>query len=113
VATLAVIISSILILRLERLSPEGNIKTGEDALWWALVTITTVGYGDFYPVSDLGRIIGAIVIIVGVGLYGVIISFLASNFISQKEIDQSEMINQMSNEITEIKKILQDKDSKE
>ena len=43
VATLAVIISSILILRLERLSPEGNIKTGEDALWCALVTITTVG----------------------------------------------------------------------
>src|SRR5262249_28511329 len=48
--------SSLLVLQFESHSPDANIVNGGDALWWAIVTITTVGYGDFYPVTPFGRL---------------------------------------------------------
>src|SRR5690606_40158726 len=50
-----VVFGSIAILQVEPIHPESNIKNGSDALWWAFVTITTVGYGDFYPVTTIDR----------------------------------------------------------
>ncbi len=55
---------------IESSSPNGNIKTIEDAFWYAIVTLTTVGYGDYYPVTGLGRIIGLLVIIGSLGILG-------------------------------------------
>lgn len=80
VATLMVIFSSIAILQVET-APESNIKTAEDALWWAYSTITTVGYGDKYPVTGAGRLIAALLMTVGVGLFGTFTAFLASWFV--------------------------------
>lgn len=54
----------------------GNIKTAEDALWWSIVTITTVGYGDLYPVTNLGRIIAVILIVTGISSFGAAISYI-------------------------------------
>ena len=70
--------SSVLILQFESRSPDANITTGGDALWWAIVTITTVGYGDFYPVTALGREVGVVVMFAGVGIIGALASILAS-----------------------------------
>ncbi len=70
--------SSVLILQFESRSPDANITTGGDALWWAIVTITTVGYGDFYPVTTLGREVGVVVMFAGVGIIGALASILAS-----------------------------------
>ncbi len=70
--------SSILVLEFESRSPGGNIKTGGDALWWGIVTLTTVGYGDFYPVTLLGRLSGIFVMFAGVGIIGALASILAS-----------------------------------
>ncbi len=64
VSFVLVIFSSIAILNIETV-PDANIKTGSDALWWAVSTITTAGYGDRYPVTTEGRIIGAALMIVG------------------------------------------------
>lgn len=88
IAILMVIFSSIAILQVE--DPQtGNIKTAEDALWWSYTTITTVGYGDKYPVTTEGRIIAALLMTVGVGLFGTFTAYLASWFMngaqSQKE----------------------------
>ena len=55
----------------------GNIKTAEDALWWSFITITTVGYGDFYPVTHAGRLITVVLIVAGVATFGAAISFLS------------------------------------
>jgi voltage-gated potassium channel len=71
-------IASILVLQEESRSPDPNIKTGGDALWWAIVTITTVGYGDFYPTTFLGRLTGVFVMFSGIGIIGALASILAS-----------------------------------
>jgi voltage-gated potassium channel len=71
-------VSSILVLQFESKSPAANITSGGDALWWAVVTITTVGYGDKYPVTTLGRLTGVSVMFAGVGIIGALASILAS-----------------------------------
>jgi voltage-gated potassium channel len=84
-AILVMTISSVLVLQFEGRSPDANITTGGDALWWALVTITTVGYGDYYPVTSLGRLTAAVVMFSGVGIIGALASILASLLISTPE----------------------------
>lgn len=71
-------LGSSLMLFVEGHSPDANITSGADALWWALVTISTVGYGDHYPVTELGKIIAAAVILCGVGLFGMISGLITS-----------------------------------
>ena len=82
-AILMVIFSAIAILQVET-EPESNIRTAEDAIWWAYVTITTVGYGDKYPVTMEGRIIAAFLMTVGVGLFGTFTAFVSSWFVGDK-----------------------------
>ena len=70
--------SSVIMVQVEGRSADANIKTGGEALWWAFVTITTVGYGDFFPVTSLGRTIAVVVMFAGVGIIGSLASILAS-----------------------------------
>ena len=77
-AFMVLTVSSVLVLQFESRSPDANITTGGDALWWAIVTITTVGYGDFFPVTFLGRMTGVFVMFAGVGIIGSLASILAS-----------------------------------
>jgi voltage-gated potassium channel len=87
-AVLVLVVSSVLVLQFESKSPDANITTGGDALWWAVVTITTVGYGDQYPVTPLGRLTGVAVMFAGVGIIGALASILASILVPQpKEAD--------------------------
>lgn len=72
---------SMVILNLEKDEPGANIKTPSDALWWSVVTVTTVGYGDRYPVTDAGRIVAAVLMTAGVGLFGTFTGFVASMFV--------------------------------
>ncbi len=80
VSVLLVVIGSISILHFET-TPEANIKGPEDALWWAVVTLTTVGYGDRFPVTAEGRAIAAMLMTAGVGLFGTFSGFVAAWFL--------------------------------
>ena len=80
-------IASILILHQESRSPGANITTGGDALWWGIVTITTVGYGDFYPVTTLGRITAVFVMFAGIGIIGALASILASVLVAPTDAE--------------------------
>ena len=81
IAILLLIFCSIAILQVET-DPNSNIKTAEDAIWWAYVTITTVGYGDKFPVTTEGRVIAAILMTAGVGLFGTFTAYVSSWFLS-------------------------------
>jgi voltage-gated potassium channel len=69
---------SIFVLYFESKSPDANITTPGDSMWWAVVTITTVGYGDRYPVTLGGRLTAVFVMFSGVGIIGALASILAS-----------------------------------
>ena len=70
------------VLRVERDAPDATISTASDALWWSYATITTVGYGDVYPVTGSGRLIGVAMLTIGVGLFGVLTGYLANAFLT-------------------------------
>lgn len=78
-----IVFGSIAILQVEPSSPGANITNGADALWWAFVTITTVGYGDFYPVTTTGRVIAALLMTSGVGLFGTFTAYVANMFLDE------------------------------
>jgi voltage-gated potassium channel Kch len=59
-----------------------NIESGGDAFWWAFTTITTVGYGDRFPVTTEGRFVGILTMAVGIGIFGVLTSYLSSLFLA-------------------------------
>lgn len=83
-------VGSMLVVVAEHDAPGANILTGGDALWWAVVTIATVGYGDKYPVTAAGRLIGVVMIVVGVGLFGIFTGYLARMFLTPRAEDAPE-----------------------
>ena len=84
-AMIVLVVCSVLVLQFESRAADANITTGGDALWWALVTITTVGYGDSFPVTAAGRVTGAFVMFAGVGIIGALASILASVLVAPTE----------------------------
>jgi voltage-gated potassium channel len=85
IIVLVIIAGAIAILMTEAGHGDGsNIKNFFDALWWSLVTITTVGYGDLYPVTFWGRIIGIIFILLGFVLFSIFTAVVASSLIDRK-----------------------------
>ena len=72
---------STLMLAIELRASDGNIKSAGDAIWYTYVTVTTVGYGDRYPVTDAGRVMGMVIMTIGVGLFGTLTGFLANAFV--------------------------------
>jgi voltage-gated potassium channel len=82
-AMLVISTASIGVLFSESYSPDANITTAGDSIWWSIVTITTVGYGDRYPVTLGGRITAVFVMFSGVGIIGALASILASLLIPQ------------------------------
>ena len=94
IAFLAIVFSAIGILQVEKDAPGAKITDAEDALWWAYVTITTVGYGDMYPVTSEGRIIAAVLMTIGVGLFGTFTAYVASWFVSKQVEEEVEEIKQ-------------------
>jgi voltage-gated potassium channel len=83
-------IATILVVQFESHSPDSNITTGGDALWWGIVTMTTVGYGDFFPVTTAGRMTGAFVMFAGIGIIGALASILASLLVSSPSVEEPE-----------------------
>ena len=88
ITLVAIVFAAIAVLQFET-SPDSNIKNAEDALWWAFVTVTTVGYGDKFPLSTEGRVVACILMVIGVGLFGTFTGFIASLFV-QPELTQDE-----------------------
>lgn len=82
-ASLLVVIAGLAVLDAEQNAPGANISTIGDALWWAFVTITTVGYGDYFPITATGRLIAVGLMISGIALIGSVTATFASWFVEQ------------------------------
>ena len=81
--------ASFLVLQFESKSADANIHTGADAIWWGFVTITTVGYGDRFPVTLAGRLVGLFVMLTGVGIIAALASILASLLVPPPESEET------------------------
>jgi voltage-gated potassium channel len=79
--------SGLLVATIEEASPDRNIDSISDGLWWAVTTVTTVGYGDKFPVTAVGRAIGAGVMVMGIGLFGFVAASLASLLV-EKDLEK-------------------------
>jgi hypothetical protein len=78
------------ILYLEQNASGANIRTASDALWYTMVTISTVGYGDQFPVTNAGRFVGSLIIVVGVGIFGTFTGYLANFFLAPRKMTTEE-----------------------
>ncbi|MGO2132459.1 MAG: ion transporter [Halomonas sp.] len=96
---LLVAFGSMTMLLVESPNPESSIDTAEEALWWAFVTVTTVGYGDYYPITTLGRVVAVALMIAGVGLFGSFAAYISSLFIGDQE-DENARQHRASRDLT-------------
>jgi voltage-gated potassium channel len=116
-AFVLITIASLSILTLEKGAEQANIKTGSNAFWWAFVTVTTVGYGDFTPVTFPGRVLAMILMMFGIGIFATLTSFVwARVAVSQNgEEDTIAMIKEENTiiraELAEIKELLRQQGS--
>lgn len=105
---LLVSLSSYAILQTEKLSPSANIKNAGDALWWAVVTVTTVGYGDIFPTTNGGRIIAIVLMLLGIGFFSVLTSYLSTLFINRGSKIDREQNEELLHRISAIEQQLND-----
>jgi voltage-gated potassium channel len=106
VTFLLLLVTSASVLHFETL-PESNIKGPEDALWWAFATITTVGYGDRFPVSTEGRLVGALLMTAGVGLFGTFSGFVASWFLAPSSRERETEAAALRRELAEVRTMIE------
>ena len=65
----------------EDVGVDGRVSSFQDSLWWALVTMATVGYGDVYPITSAGRVIAGVTMVVGISAFGVVTASIARFFV--------------------------------
>ena len=100
---LCIFLGTLSILYLESGVENANIKTARDALWWVFATVTTVGYGDFTPVTNEGRILAVFLMSAGIGIFG-IFSVQCTQLILNKQKDEDEEeFNKLRQELSEVK----------
>jgi voltage-gated potassium channel len=84
-AALLVFVGALAVLDVEQSAPDAKIVTFGDALWWGITTITTVGYGDMYPVTPIGRLVAAALMMSGIAVLGVVTASIASWLVQRVE----------------------------
>lgn len=98
---LLLVFSSLAMLQLEADGP-GNIRTAQDAMWWAVTTMTTVGYGDTYPTTPEGRLVAVFLMIAGIGVFGTFSGLVASWFLAPKAADTESDLDEIKATLVEI-----------
>ncbi len=90
VVLLLMIIAAVLMFNVENAAQPDAFSNAFDALWWAVATLTTVGYGDIYPITALGKFFSSIIALLGIGLVAVPTGIISAGFIENLEKDEAE-----------------------
>lgn len=107
VTILLVVFSASAVLQFET-DAEANIRTPEDAVWWAVVTMTTVGYGDRFPLSTEGRLIAVLLMTTGVGLFGTFSGFVAAWFLQAPQHPSNDVeIQSLRSELRQLREVIE------
>lgn len=101
------LVSSIAILQFEIVNGS-NIRNADDAIWWAFVTMTTVGYGDRYPVTAEGRLVASVLMMAGVGLFGTFTGLVASWFSGTAEAAREQEIRDVRSELAALRATIEE-----
>lgn len=88
VAVTALCLGALAVLDAEQDEPGANIRSFGDALWWSATTVTTVGYGDHFPVTTTGRFVAVALMVVGIACIGAVTAGVAAWLIAQVEADE-------------------------
>jgi voltage-gated potassium channel len=100
---IAVLFATIAVYELERLHPGANIRTGGDALWWAFATITTIGYGDRFPVTGGGRVVAVVLVVFGLSFFGTFTAYVASYFLEKTQLKEETEIHRLIAEVRHLR----------
>ena len=84
-AAMLILVGALAVLDVEQNAPDAKILTFGDAAWWAVTTITTVGYGDLYPVTPIGRVVAAALMMSGIAVLGIVTASIASWLVQRIE----------------------------
>jgi voltage-gated potassium channel len=103
-AAVVILVGTIVMYNLEKNVPNTQIKTYLDSLWWCVATVTTVGYGDIVPVSNLGRIVAIFYMFFGISMISLLFFVITNSFYRRRydkvEIEQrQQQLNQLKNEL--------------
>jgi voltage-gated potassium channel len=105
---------SIAVLYAERPDPHANIVSASDAMWWAYVTITTVGYGDQYPITNEGRLVGILVMTTGVGVFATFAGYIGHKLLSPtKSKKKKEEEDTLAKDMAELSRFVKERDTRD
>ncbi len=106
--------SAVAIAEVERSATDSNIRSLSDGLWWAVTTVTTVGYGDRFPVTAVGRGIAVVLMVMGISLFGLLTASLASFFVERDaETSVDERLLEIHTQLEEVKQLLKEQNTRE
>jgi len=114
--SLLIYTASLAVFDKERYLPGATINSFGKALWWSITTVTTIGYGDVYPVTNTGRVIAVLLMVGGISLVGVVTAALASWIIERVAEEETEIqaanvahIEELRSEIRELSQLLRER----
>lgn len=99
----AVLLATIAVLEIEQNAPGSNIHTAGEALWWSFATITTIGYGDHYPVTAAGRTVAVVLVVFGLSFFGTFTAYVSSFFLERAQLKEESDIHRLITEVRHLR----------
>ncbi len=105
---LGVFVGGLAVLDAESSNPDANIQNAPDAWWWAVTTITTVGYGDHFPTTHRGRLVAILLMLCGIALVGLVTATLASWLIERIQSEETKTRDDVAILTEEVRELRQE-----